>query len=142
MHKNAVQKKIIHLTASITVPIHVQKLIGVQEKTIPAVLYILVTLTKTYGIHRTGLLAEAAEDAPQSIDLIPDGVPFAFFRLTDLQIDTLGRADGYAEAASDTGGLSFLVLVEIVHAAPALRYLLLFLGIRYGDRFREEPPER
>jgi hypothetical protein len=135
IERKAVAKKMIHLTASIAVLIHVQELIGIQDEPVPAISDIFVALTKANGIHRTGLLAEAAEDASKGIDLVSDRIPLAFFGFTNFQIDALGRTDGDAQAAGHAGGFSLLVLVEVVHSSPALRDGLLLFGIAYGDWF-------
>src|SRR5205085_3088862 len=58
------------------------------------------------GVHRAGLLAEAAEDAFREVDVVARGAPRTVGALVALDVDGERRAHRFAELAGDAAFLA------------------------------------
>src|SRR5262245_45466320 len=94
-------------------------------------------------IRRAGVLAVAAEDAAQHIDLVRRRIALAG-RVRLLRVilgrddqDRVGRAGGRAERTADAALLAVGETLQLVLAAEALAHRALDLGVLYCDRLLE-----
>src|SRR5262245_1470134 len=101
--------------------------VQVVNETLARVLRILVILPDVNRFHRTDFLAHAAEDAAELIDLVHDRVAVALVVLTGNELDAVGRADRWAEAAGHTLRAAVRVLLHAMRATPARRELRLLV---------------
>src|SRR6267154_6283434 len=95
-------------------------------------------------IHRTGLLAQSAEDAFGEIDVVARGAPGAVGALLGLDRDRKCRANGLAELAGDEALLAVRVAAQGVQPAEARAHRRLLLRKLHRDLAPEEmaPGER
>jgi hypothetical protein len=117
---------------------HQQPLLGVDE-VLALEVGQLVLVAQDDRLRRAGLLAVAAEDAAQHVDLVAAGVALAgrdarlVGVLGRLDVDGLGRAGGGAQRAADAALQAVLVAHQVVAAPEARDRDRLLLGILDGD---------
>ena len=73
------------------------------------------------GVHRAGLLAQAAVDAFDHVDVVAGRAAAAVGARFGLDGDGLGRADGLAQLAGDAAFLAVRIAAQGVLAAEARR---------------------
>src|SRR5579872_3102657 len=107
---------------------------------------ILVDAGEHDGIHRAGLLAEAAVDALEEIDVIAGRAPGAVLGHIGIDRDAHGWADGLAQLAGDAALLTVGIPAQRMQSAKARRLRgLLFrvvervLALEEGARGDREP---
>src|SRR4051812_3266503 len=98
-----------------------------------AELGVLVVSTHVDRLLRAHLLAIAAEDAAELVDLEYEGIAIALLVLARHELDAVGRADGRAETAGDALRLPILRREHAMRAAPALADGLFLLRILRRD---------
>ena len=97
------------------------------------------------GLLRTDFLTEAAEDAPEHVDLEFLGHLLRIATVGGLSLgagrrdlDGLGRTHEFAKLARDALGVALLILHEIGRAAITLGHDPFLLGILHRDRLPAE----
>src|SRR3546814_2152636 len=92
-------------------------------------LFPYTTLFRSDGIHRAGLLAEAAVDALRHVDVVARGAPAAVAARLSLDDDALRRADRLAELAGNAPLLAVGIAAQRVLAAEARAERPLLVGV-------------
>src|SRR5487761_173143 len=82
---------------------------------------VLVDAGEHDGVHRTGLLTEAAVDALEEVDVVARGAAGAVLRNVGVDRDADGRADRFAQLAGDTALLAVAVAAQGVQPAETRR---------------------
>ena len=103
------------------------------HKRIPGVFGVLIVDAQVNGLHRANLLAHSAENAPELVDLVDDGISIPLVVFSTHQTDAVGGADGGAEAASYTLGPSVCMNLHPMSPPPTGRELRSFLRVLEGD---------
>jgi hypothetical protein len=120
-----------------------QPLLAVHE-VVPVVRRQLELLAHEDGVLRTGLFAEAAEDAPEHMDLVhlgiafPMGDPLLVGVLGGLDVDRVGRAGDGAQLAPYAALQPVLVLDQDVPAAIAGRQGQPLFRVRHRGRLAKD----
>src|SRR5713226_7436011 len=120
-----------------------QLLLGVDEL-LPTCVRQLVLGTQHDRLHRACILAVAAEDAPQHVDLVGLRVPLAWRDAVLVGVlrgddqDAAHRARGCAQLAADASLEPVLIPPEIVATAVSLGPGRLVLGVHRRDHRRKE----
>src|SRR5690349_5416836 len=94
------------------------------------------------GVHRAGLLAEAAVDALEEIDVVARGAPRAVVGHVGFDGDGQRRAHRLAQLAGDAALLAVRVAAQRMQPAEARRLRRLLLRVVDRDLGREEFPPR
>src|SRR5690606_26386277 len=102
----------------------------------PAVLRVLVVTAQVNGLLRTHLLAVAAEDAAELVNLEDQGIAVPFLVFARNQLDAVRRAHRRTQPAGDALGLARLRREHAVSSTPPGRDLPLLLRILHGDLVR------
>mmetsp|Transcript_13687 Transcript_13687/g.41384 ORF Transcript_13687/g.41384 Transcript_13687/m.41384 type:complete len:254 (+) Transcript_13687:800-1561(+) len=106
-----------------------QQLFLVVEQLLVGLRRVLVVRALHDRVHRTRLLAEAAEDALGHVDVVAGGLAGTVLAHFGLNRNRLGGADGFAELASDTALFARRVAAQRVLAAEPRRQRALFEGV-------------
>jgi hypothetical protein len=88
------------------------------------------------GLHRTDLLAHPAEDAPELVDLINDGIPVALIILPTHEPDAVRGANRGAKPAGHTLGSAVGVNLHPVGASPTRGEVGPFFRVLERDLIR------
>src|ERR1019366_1401084 len=91
-------------------------------------------------VHRTGLFAEAAEDALGQVDVILRSAPCAVLTFGHFDLDRQCRTDRLAQLATDATFFVIGIAAQRVQAAKTIALRGLFFGELHGDLAREEIP--
>src|SRR6478752_7443125 len=91
----------------------------VVDEPLAAVLRVLVVPTDVDRFLRAHLLAVAAEDAAELVDLEHERVAVPLLVLAGHELDAVGRADARAEAAGDALRLAVLRREHAMRPPPA-----------------------
>src|SRR2546425_1393757 len=91
----------------------------IVHEAIARILGVLVVHAHVDGLFGADLLAVAAEDAAELVDLVNQRIPVALLILAGDQLDAVGGADLRAQAARHALGPALLVGKHAVRAAPA-----------------------
>mmetsp|Transcript_39253 Transcript_39253/g.93942 ORF Transcript_39253/g.93942 Transcript_39253/m.93942 type:complete len:241 (+) Transcript_39253:181-903(+) len=123
-------------------------LVAVLEQLLLVVEQLLVRLRRVLevgplddGVHRAGLLAEAAVDALGHVDVVARGAPRAVLTHLRLDGDGLRRADGLAQLARDAPLVAARVASQRVLASEARREVSLLEGVVDGGLLLEQLEE-
>ena len=92
--------------------------VQIVNEPLPSVFSVLKVDTYVNGLHGTDLLAHPAEDAPELVDLVDDGVPIPLVVLPTHQADAVGRTNRGAEPAGHTLGATIGVNFHSVCSPP------------------------
>src|SRR5487761_246210 len=98
-----------------------EQLVLAHDVLAPMLHVVLVDAGEHDGIDRAGLLAEAAVDALEEIDIIAGGAPRAVLGYVGVDRDAHGRADRLAELAGDATLLAVGIAAQRVQAAESRR---------------------
>jgi hypothetical protein len=90
------------------------------------------------GVHRAGLLAEAAVDALEQVDVVARGTARAVRGHVRLDGDGQRRAHRFAQLAGDAALFTVRVAAQRVQAAEARRLRGLLLRVVHGELRLEE----
>src|SRR4051794_23939697 len=93
----------------------------VIHEAFPAVLGVLVMTTDVNRLLRTHLLAVAAEDAAELVDLEHERIAISLLVLAGHELDAVRRADGGTQTAGDALGLAVLRREHAMRTAPPRR---------------------
>src|SRR5205085_10470002 len=91
----------------------------IVHEPLSAVFRVFVMPADVNRLLRTHLLAVAAEDAAELVDLEQQRIPVAVLVLARYELDAVRRAHGRAEAARDTLGLAVFRSEHAMRSAPA-----------------------
>eukprot|EP00307_Rebecca_sp_RCC1486_P010414 CAMPEP_0119413136 /NCGR_PEP_ID=MMETSP1335-20130426/5323_1 /TAXON_ID=259385 /ORGANISM="Chrysoculter rhomboideus, Strain RCC1486" /LENGTH=193 /DNA_ID=CAMNT_0007437915 /DNA_START=272 /DNA_END=854 /DNA_ORIENTATION=- len=119
----------------------VQELVLVVEQLLVCLRRILVIRALNDRVDWTGLLAEAAEDAFGHVNVVACRASRAILTHLRLNGDSLRRADGLTELASNAPFLACWVSPECVLATEARAQWPLLEGVVDGDLLPEEHRE-
>ncbi len=95
--------------------------VKVVHEPVSGIFGVLVMDPNMDGLDGTHLLAHSAEDAPELIDLVNDGVPVTLVILPAYQADTVGGTDRGAESAGHTLGPPIGVDIHPMGPPPTRR---------------------
>ena len=76
--------------------------VQIVDETIPGVFSVLEVHAHVNGFHRANFLTHSAEDAPELVDLVDDGISIALIVFSTYKADTIGRT----HHRGDSSGLS------------------------------------
>src|SRR6185437_3155832 len=110
----------------------------VVDEALAAVFGILIVASDMDRFFRTHLLAVAAEDAAELVDLEHERIAIAILVLAGHELDAVGRADRRTESAGDALGLAVLGCEHAVRPPPTRRERPFLLGILNRDLVRIE----
>src|SRR5688572_15052520 len=115
----------------------------VVHEPLAAVLRVLVMPAEMDRFFRADLLAVAAEDAAELVDLEHERVAVPLLVLARHELDAIRRTDGGTQAAGDALGLAVFRGEHPMGAPPASRERLALLGVLRRDLvWPHEVPER
>src|SRR5215472_8782618 len=100
---------------------HRQELVLAHDVLAPLLHVVLEDAREHDGIYRTGLLAEAAVDALEQVDVVARGAPRAIRGDVRVDGDAHGRTHRLAQLAGDAALLAVRVPAQRVQAAKARR---------------------
>src|SRR5690606_41830206 len=110
---------------------------------LPREFCVRVFLTDVDRLDRPDLVAHAAEDAAEVVDLVDDRVPVPLVVLPGHEPDAVRRTDRRAEAAGHALRAPIRVHLHALRAPPPLGQLPLLVRVLHRDLSRvDEVPER
>ena len=107
--------------------------VQVVHEPLPGVFSVLEVNPEVDRFYRADLLAHPAEDAPELVDLVDNGIPVPLVVFSPHEADAIGGTDGGAKAAGHTLRPSIGMDIHAMSSPPTGREGRSFLRVLEGD---------